>query len=171
LPSQFIIEGLLTTVVGCIAPWFVHDFPTEKPRFLTEPQRLRVLERLYKDTGVANTAKFSWRQVKIAILDYKTPLYMLIYIGVAEPIYSQSLFSPTIVAALGKWTRSQSLLLTTPRESARRLDRLHPLTLSCAFFSSLRARLLHYCRYRPSWRPMANEGSSDDVLVRDGLDR
>jgi len=55
---QFIIEGLLTLVVGCIAPWyvflsflasrsttlkltfssllrFVHDFPTEKPRFLT----------------------------------------------------------------------------------------------------------------------------------------
>ena len=55
---QFIIEGLLTFCVGCVAPWFVfapfvasrsrtfeltflsflrfvHDFPTEKPRFLT----------------------------------------------------------------------------------------------------------------------------------------
>lgn len=73
-----------------------------------------MLERLYLDTGVVNNAKFSWRQVKIAVLDYKTPLFMLIYIGVAEPIYSQSLFSPTIVASLGKWSRAQSLLLTTP---------------------------------------------------------
>lgn len=32
---QFIIEGLLTVTVGCFAPWFVHDFPTAKPRFLT----------------------------------------------------------------------------------------------------------------------------------------
>lgn len=38
-------------------------------------------------------------------------------------IYSQSLFSPTIVAALGKWTRSQSLLLTTPRRSLPLLPR------------------------------------------------
>ena len=31
---------------------------------------------------------------------------------------SGSLFSPTIIAALGKWTTAQSLLLSVPRENA-----------------------------------------------------
>ena len=44
-------------------------------------------------------------------------MLMLIYIGAAEPLYSGSLFSPTIIAALGKWTVPQSLLLSTPRRS------------------------------------------------------
>jgi hypothetical protein len=44
-------------------------------------------------------------------------VYMLMYIGAAEPIYSQSIFSPTIVRNLGKWTTSESLLLTVPRMS------------------------------------------------------
>ena len=36
------------------------------------------------------------------------------YIGAAEPLYSGSLFSPTIIAALGTFSTSQSLLLSTP---------------------------------------------------------
>lgn len=52
-----------------------------------------VLARLFRDTGVVNNAKFSWKQVRIALADYKTWCFMCIYIGVAEPIYSQSLVS------------------------------------------------------------------------------
>lgn len=39
---------------------------------------------------------------------------MLIYVGIAEPLYALSLFTPTIVANLGRWTRPQSMLLSTP---------------------------------------------------------
>nr|AOR51673.1 MFS transporter [Phaffia rhodozyma] len=109
----FIIEGLMTFVIACIAPFFVHDFP-EQAKFLTEEERKLVLDRLHLDTGVANAGTFSWQRVKDALTDYKTWLFMLIYIGCAEPIYSQSLFSPTVVASLGRWTTSQSLLLTVP---------------------------------------------------------
>ncbi|KAL7409434.1 transporter [Mrakia frigida] len=110
----FIIEGLLTFVVGCIAPWFVHDFPTEKPRFLNEEERVLVLRRLFKETGIVNTTRFDWQQVRNSLMDYKTYFYMACHIGITEPIYSQALFSPTVIAALGKWSTSQSLLLTVP---------------------------------------------------------
>lgn len=48
-------------------------------------------------------------------LSFPSPRRALqIYVGCAEPIYSQSLFSPTIIASLGTWTRPQSLLLSIP---------------------------------------------------------
>jgi nitrate/nitrite transporter NarK len=111
--QQFILEGLLTFCVALIAPFFVHDFP-EQATFLTEEERKMVLDRIHADVGVGNQGTFSWDRIKDALKDYKMWLFMLIYVGCAEPIYSQSLFSPTIVASLGKWTTSQSLLLTVP---------------------------------------------------------
>lgn len=34
--------------------------------------------------------------------------------GVAEPLYSLALFVPTIISSLGKFTRAESQLLSTP---------------------------------------------------------
>ncbi|GAA6027742.1 hypothetical protein JCM8097_008011 [Rhodosporidiobolus ruineniae] len=107
----FIIEGLMTFVVGCIAPFMIEDFP-EDAKFLTERERAFVVHRLREDTGAAG--EFRWRHVKAAFKDWKTYCYALIYIGVAEPLYSLSLFSPTLIANLGTWTRAQSQLLTVP---------------------------------------------------------
>ncbi|KAJ9126895.1 hypothetical protein QFC24_001931 [Naganishia onofrii] len=73
-----------------------------------------VLARLKADTGLASQGTFNWKVVKRAISDWKTWLFMLTYIGAAMPVYAQSIFTPTIIASLGKWTTAQSLLLSTP---------------------------------------------------------
>ncbi|OXC66800.1 hypothetical protein C367_02566 [Cryptococcus neoformans Ze90-1] len=109
----FIIEGLLSFVVGIASIWMVHDWP-DKARFLTPLEREMVFLRLKDDTGILSEGRFSWKVVRRALCDWKTPCFMLMYIGCAEPIYSQSLFSPTIIASLGSWTTAQSLLLSTP---------------------------------------------------------
>lgn len=91
----------------------IHDWP-DRARFLTSFERELVLHRLHTDTGLASGGSFSWASVRSAFKDWRTYVYMLCYIGPAQCIYSQSLFSPTIIAALGKWTPAQSLLMSVP---------------------------------------------------------
>ncbi|GAA6013507.1 hypothetical protein JCM11491_006104 [Sporobolomyces phaffii] len=109
----FIIEGLLTFVVALVAPFMMDDFP-DQAKFLTPPEKTFVIARLKKDQGAAGEAAFSWGHLAAACKDWRVWCYMFIYIGVAEPLYSLALFVPTIISGLGKFTRAESQLLSTP---------------------------------------------------------
>ncbi|EIW68677.1 hypothetical protein TREMEDRAFT_44495 [Tremella mesenterica DSM 1558] len=109
----FIFEGILTLIVAILSFWFIHDWP-EQARFLTPLEKELLLVRMKQDQGLAGEGTFSKKVVFAALKDYKTYVLMLMYIGAAEPLYSGSLFSPTIIAALGHWSVTQSLLLSTP---------------------------------------------------------
>ncbi|OCF76535.1 hypothetical protein I204_02232 [Kwoniella mangroviensis CBS 8886] len=107
----FIIEGLLTFVIAVASFWMIHDWP-DRAKFLTPIEREMVLVRLRQEQGLAAEGGFNWRVIKKALVDWKTYCLMLMYIGAAEPLYS--LFTPTIIAYLGKFSISASLLLSTP---------------------------------------------------------
>lgn len=107
------MEGLLTFIIACLSFRMIHDWP-DRARFLTDFERELVLLRLRTDTGLAQNGEYSKKSVIRGFTDWKTYAYMLCYIGCAHCIYSQSLFSPTIIASLGKWTSAQSLLLSVP---------------------------------------------------------
>ncbi|KAL1408170.1 hypothetical protein Q8F55_004975 [Vanrija albida] len=109
----FIIEGLLTFIIAVSSFRMIHDWP-DRARFLTDFEREFVLYRLKADSGLATEGSFSWAAARKGFTDWKTYVYMLCYIGTAECIYSQSLFSPSIVASLGTWKPAQSLLLSVP---------------------------------------------------------
>ncbi|WVQ83828.1 hypothetical protein IAT38_005972 [Cryptococcus sp. DSM 104549] len=109
----FIIEGLLTFVVAIASFWMIHDWP-DTARFLTPLEREMILVRLKGEQGLAAEGGYNMGIVKKALKDWKTYVLMLMYIGAAEPLYSGSLFTPTIIAYLGKYTISQSLLLSVP---------------------------------------------------------
>ncbi|KAI5474744.1 hypothetical protein MNV49_002522 [Pseudohyphozyma bogoriensis] len=109
----FIIEGLITFVVACIAPFVMEDFP-EQSKYLTPEEQKFVVQRLKADQGASGEAPFAWSHVWAAVCDWRVYVLMLIYIGVAVPFYSLSLFTPTIISELGHWTRAQSNLLSTP---------------------------------------------------------
>ncbi|KAK4055978.1 hypothetical protein OIO90_002972 [Microbotryomycetes sp. JL221] len=109
----FIIEGLMTVVVALIAPFVMDDFP-EDSKYLTPEEKQAVVHRLKMDQGTAGESKFAWNHIFAAARDWQVWVFMLIYIGVAEPLYSLALFTPTIVASLGKWERWQAMLLSTP---------------------------------------------------------
>ncbi|GAA5990880.1 hypothetical protein JCM10908_000062 [Rhodotorula pacifica] len=107
----FILEGLMTVVVALVAPWFIEDFPSDA-KFLSPKEKEFVVYRLKQDTGA--DGGFKWAHVKSAFKDWKSYVFALMYIGIATPLYALSLFSPTIIAELGKFNRPQSMLLSTP---------------------------------------------------------
>ncbi|BGP15735.1 hypothetical protein JCM10213v2_003724 [Rhodosporidiobolus nylandii] len=127
----FALEGIATVLVGCVAVFMIDDFP-EDAKFITEREREFVVARLAADSGTAGAA-FDWKQVKRAFCDWRSYVYCLIYIGVTVPLYSLSLFVPTIISSLGTWTRPQSQLLSVPPYAAATLITLISALLSDRF--------------------------------------
>lgn len=121
----FILEGLLTVVVGFASFRFVHDFPdSATTTFLTPDERARVIRRLADDNqssaGAAGEA-FRWAYVRAALTDWKTYMWMVVHMGPAMPIYSFSLFLPSIIANLSFTTPDsvvRNQLLTVPPYAA-----------------------------------------------------
>ncbi|KAK3329898.1 major facilitator superfamily domain-containing protein [Apodospora peruviana] len=111
----FILEGLLTIVIGIISFWMVHDFPDEA-RFLSDDDRTRVIRRLKFDKQAsANHESFHMSFLWDALKDWKMWLGMAIYMGCDMPLYAFSLFLPTIINDLG-WNTSvvRSQLMSVP---------------------------------------------------------
>ncbi|KAK4132773.1 MFS general substrate transporter [Trichocladium antarcticum] len=97
----FILEGLVTIIVGLISPWMVHDFPHEA-KFLSEVDRARVIRRLKQDNQAsADHESFKISYLWDAMKDWKMWLGMVIYMGCDMPLYAFSLFLPTIISGLG----------------------------------------------------------------------
>jgi sugar phosphate permease len=107
----FILEGLVTIVVAVIARFVIHDSP-ETAKFLTEDERREVKARLRQDrTALAD--EYHIKYLFAALKDWKIYIHMLITIGIYTPLYSISLFLPTIVKNMG-YTNNQSQLMTVP---------------------------------------------------------
>jgi hypothetical protein len=50
----FIIEGLITVVIGVASKWWIPDWP-ENAKFLNDDERRLLLARLAQDTGEARS--------------------------------------------------------------------------------------------------------------------
>lgn len=96
----FILEGLATVLVGIASFWMVYDFPDEAT-FLSADDRRRVLRRLKADQqSSAEHENFNMSYFWASVTDWKTWLYMVIYMGADGPLYAFSLFLPSIIAAV-----------------------------------------------------------------------
>jgi hypothetical protein len=105
-------EGILTVVIAVFAYRFIHNYP-KTAKFLTEPERDYVQARLKADNDATNYEPFSWPSVLRAIKDPKCWLYGLAFHTLSLPLYTLSLFLPTIIAALG-YTAAQAQLMSVP---------------------------------------------------------
>ncbi|CAF1075727.1 unnamed protein product [Adineta ricciae] len=130
----FYIEGILTVIVGISAFFLIADFPSDRPKFLTEEECNRTINRLQNDSGPGAGEHFSWKQVKAAFLDWKVYIYGLCYIGFLVPLYSLALFSPTIVQGLG-FTSYRAQLMTAPPYALAFIT-----TMTTAYFSDKYAK-------------------------------
>lgn len=111
----FIIEGLATLLAAIPGWWLLVDFPADDNKILTKSQTRKWNHFLAKSQGVTNAdIPFSWGQVGQAFKDYRTYMYAIMYISIAEPLYSLALFTPTIVAALDFSGASANLLSVPP---------------------------------------------------------
>ena len=113
----FVLEGLATVAVGIASFWMVHDFP-DSAKFLSDEDRARVIRRLALDKqSSARHEDFQMEYLWQAVKDWKTYMSMLVYMGPLMPLYSISLFLPTIISNLSFTTPTSTVrnqLLTVP---------------------------------------------------------
>jgi MFS family permease len=87
----FIIEGLLTVLVGIIFKFWVVDWP-ETAKFLTEADRALLLRRLRSDAGFARMDHLDKRAAKRIFSDWKVYVGIMMYMGVVNTGYATSYF-------------------------------------------------------------------------------
>jgi hypothetical protein len=109
---KFPQEGILTVVVAAAGYLFIHNYPSTAP-FLSEPERSYIHARLKSDTDATNEEKFAWANVRAALSDYKCWMYGLGFHTMSLPLYTLSLFMPTIINELG-YSAAEAQLLTVP---------------------------------------------------------
>ncbi|KAL1960493.1 hypothetical protein VTO42DRAFT_7792 [Malbranchea cinnamomea] len=108
----FILEGLLTIVIAIAAYFFVYNYPATAG-FLTSKEREFIQFRLRNDNDATRDEKFSWENVSKAFKDPKVFLYCLGFHTMSLPLYTLSLFLPTIIKDLG-YTAAEAQLLSVP---------------------------------------------------------
>ena len=108
----FLLEGMLTVVVSLIAYFFIANYPGTA-KFLKEDERSYIYARLKSNNDATRNERFSWHNVFKALSDPKVLLYGLGFHTMSLPLYTLSLFLPTIIKELG-YTAAQAQLLSVP---------------------------------------------------------
>ncbi len=117
----FILEGLLTVVVAIIAFWAMADSPATAS-FLSAEEAKEVSFRLAHDNDDL-ASHYHVKFMKAAFADWKIWVQSVAYIGILVPLYSFSLFLPSIIRAMG-YSDAMSQLLTVV-SSLRCLGQIH----------------------------------------------
>lgn len=117
-PWIFFIEGAITTVYGCICLFFMPHNPGHA-KFLTVEEKTFIMATLKHDFHGATTEadidkeQFDWHWVRMAFSSINLWMTSLAWFFVLIPLYSFSLFLPTIIKSLG-FTAINTQLLTVP---------------------------------------------------------
>lgn len=108
----FIIQGILTVVIGIMGFLFITDFP-DKAHFLTEEQRNMIATRIQRDRGDAEVDKLTKALLLEYLLDWKLWLFGFFFGSTTTGSYSLAYFLPGILATMG-FTNAQAQLLVAP---------------------------------------------------------
>ncbi|CAL3961880.1 unnamed protein product [Diplocarpon coronariae] len=117
----FIIEGLLTVIVGFVT-YFLLPNSVETAPFLTEEERVFASARLHLDRPSRTAGggseplqeQFQWSEVRRGVLNISTWLSAISYFGILAGLYSFGLFLPTIIVELGYTANEAQLWSVIP---------------------------------------------------------
>ena len=76
----FILEGIVTCLLSIVGYFVIVDFP-EEAKFLSEPERDFIIEKLRKDGGDSAYQHLSWRRVFSVFKDWKIWVGGFMYLG------------------------------------------------------------------------------------------
>ncbi|KAF3763071.1 hypothetical protein M406DRAFT_99558 [Cryphonectria parasitica EP155] len=114
----FVIEGILTCLLGIAGYWLVIDFPdSSRPswRFLTSQDRAWVVSRVDADRGDAKVQAFSPALFFRAGLDWKIWCFALIFFNTTTVTYALAYFLPVILnESLGFSVGASQCLVAPP---------------------------------------------------------
>ncbi|OQV02171.1 hypothetical protein CLAIMM_07410 [Cladophialophora immunda] len=114
----FIMEGLITIVVGIVSYFVLVDFPdkmkSSKRRFLSPAEYDFILRRIDKDRADSQADKFSLKKYLSAATDLKIYAFGLIFYACTTAAYSYAYFLPIIFQEGMGFSTSVSLCLNSP---------------------------------------------------------
>ncbi|OAL06881.1 MFS general substrate transporter [Phaeosphaeriaceae sp. SRC1lsM3a] len=122
-PWIFFIEGAMTVIFGIICFFFMPDTPAAAG-FLTDEEKEWALLRMRIDAGGATSStaveeeKFSWHMAKMALLAPQTYFCSFIWFFLLVPLYSFTLFLPSIIAGMGYKSTTAQLFTVPPNMAA-----------------------------------------------------
>jgi hypothetical protein len=99
-------------LVSLAAYFFLYNYP-DTAGFLSQPEKDVVQARLAADSDAVRDESFTWPNVALAFKDLKIWLYIAGFHTLSLPLYTLSLFLPSIIADLG-YDSAQAQLLTIP---------------------------------------------------------
>ncbi|WVW85876.1 hypothetical protein I302_107914 [Kwoniella bestiolae CBS 10118] len=112
----FILEGLMTVVLGVLCPFVLIDSPS-RSKWLTEDERrfltLIMAEQDGGTAGKARSSKVSWKTFWSVITSWQIYLQILVYWSNTVPNYALKFTMPTIIKQMG-FKSSTAQLLTIP---------------------------------------------------------
>ena len=114
----YIIEGVITAVLGIIAYFYLVDFPqSRKTRFLSETEKAFVNERLSWDRGVNEAHKVTWQSIREDLKDWKVWACAWIYFSATIGTYALGFFLPTILKKSLHFSLAASFVLSGVRDT------------------------------------------------------
>ncbi|KAK6194165.1 hypothetical protein LQW54_011738 [Pestalotiopsis sp. IQ-011] len=122
-PWIFFIEGIITTLFGVLCFFAMPHTPADA-KFLTDDERSRTLSRLRLDnhgavgSGDVNEEHFDWHWVRMAFRAPQLWFCCFIWFFLLIPLYSFSLFLPTIIRGLGYQNTIAQLFTVPPNMAA-----------------------------------------------------
>ncbi|KAK9372141.1 major facilitator superfamily domain-containing protein [Lipomyces chichibuensis] len=110
----FIIEGIVTALIGAVSKFMVPDFP-DTARFLTHEESAWVQYRINEDEKSAQYRmdRLDNHSIRIILRDPKTIFGTLLFFGTVCTGYSGSFFLPTIIQQMG-YTSAGAQVRTIP---------------------------------------------------------
>ncbi|TFK44848.1 major facilitator superfamily domain-containing protein [Crucibulum laeve] len=108
----FVIEGILTIVLGILTWLFVPDFP-DKNKFLNEEQTKMVLERVEADRGDSVPDQITGRKILSHMSEWTLWAFALMFLSSTMPAYAIGFFITIILRTMG-YDITMSLILTAP---------------------------------------------------------
>ncbi|KAL4890226.1 major facilitator superfamily domain-containing protein [Aspergillus ambiguus] len=113
----FIMEGILTVLVGLIGFIFIVDFPEDARRtrwFLTDREIDIMIDRVEKDRGDAHVTPFKLNDYLKNVYDWKGWLFTLNFAMTAVVIYAVAYFLPIVLREGLGFSVAMSQTLTAP---------------------------------------------------------
>jgi hypothetical protein len=113
-----IFAGAITVLFGILTLFFLPHTPSDAMFLSTEEREAAVTRLQFKNhnstaTGDVRQEEFSWFWIRRAVLNWNTVLLSMVAFSIITPIYSFSLFLPTIIKSLG-YTSIKAQLFTVP---------------------------------------------------------
>ncbi|PWN50359.1 MFS general substrate transporter [Violaceomyces palustris] len=110
----FIIEGILTVVVGVVS-YFLLFSGIESATFLTAEEKQYMTDRVkYDGNEIAMNDEFAWKFVWAGLRDWKTIFILITYISCLTPLYSIALTLPSILKTSLKYNAVDAQLYSVP---------------------------------------------------------